>query len=339
MMKRQSPWPVLVLCLVLGGYEARAPPEPNWYFGRPTEEVFNFLASGVQPRTRVLYQQEWDRFLERTHLTHQRWDRLDERQRDSLLAHYMVSHRSDQAQRLSKTEGGYLISHLRMSEPFDVYRLARRVMATWAMREPPKAAWPATPELTESLAAFFCLAGEPGGAVACLLCFSCLLRIGEALSATWESLYIPAADDPRQEGALHLPSTKRGEAYVPITDPALLEILRRQRARARKAGSKRICGIRYGRFRSVLLAGLKALHVPEGRFRSHSFRRGGATWWLQHTKSVEYVVVLGRWASLLSARRYLKQGEALLARHLAELTVETHARMQALRMELASFLL
>ena len=60
---------------------------------------------------------------------------------------------------------------------------------------------------------------------------------------------------------------------------------------------------------------------------------------MQHTKSVEYVVVLGRWASLLSARRYLKQGETLLARHLAELTVETHARMQALRMELASFLL
>ncbi len=47
-------------------------------------------------------------------------------------------------------------------------------------------------------------------------------------------------------------------------------------------------------------------------------------------KPVEYVVVLGRWASVLSARRYPKQGEALLARHLAEASEEAEWRMAAL---------
>ena len=202
-------------------------------------------------------------------------------------------------------------------------------MDVWRLREPVLAAWPATPEMTEAIATLMGLAGEVGSGIAVFLCFVGLLRIGEALSATWEHLYLPSPTAERQEGSLYLPKTKRGEAYVPLTDPRVLAILRRHRRRT--GGRGKICNTTYGRFRKLLQFCIQTLRIPALRFRSHSFRRGGATWVLQQTRSVEYTVILGRWASVMSARRYLKQGEALLARLLAEMTLETAARIEALR--------
>ena len=332
-----------LLLLLLQWETAGSAPGAAWFFDKPPESVLRFLESGLQPRTRQLYWREWFTFLRRTGISSVQWETLSDRAKDYLISDYMVQGRSaeEDDDKLSKTEAGYLLSLLRLREPFETYRLSHRVLNVWKIRDPPLAAWPATPELTEALAAFMALAGQHGGSVAVLLCFVGLLRISEALNAEWTSVFLPAEEAIRQEGTLHLPSTKRGEAYVPLTDPNILAVLRRQRRRT--GGKGKVCGgLKYGAFRKLLQAGLRAVQVPERLlkvFRTHSFRRGGATWVLQQTRSVEYVVVLGRWASLLSARRYLKQGEALLARFLAETSVEMMLRMEALRTHMADLLM
>lgn len=204
-------------------------------------------------------------------------------------------------------------------------------MGVWRSCEPGRAAWPLTVELTESIATFMWMAGDPCAAICGLLCSAGLLRVEEALRAVWTELFIQPEEEWDEQGvSLHLPLTKRAKhEYIPITDRRLLAILRRHRRRRR--GHKHLFGTSYQRVRKLLQAAVLALDLPEGRFRTQSWRRGGATWTLQQTKSVEYVVVLGRWASVHAARRYLRPGDALLARHLTEMSTSAMAKIWALR--------
>ena len=56
---------------------------------------------------------------------------------------------------------------------------------------------------------------------------------------------------------------------------------------------------------------------------------------LQVCRSVEIVMLTGRWRSLESARLYLRQGEALLARFLGTQSVFLATRLAALRFHAA----
>ena len=152
---------------------ATAPEQPEWYFDRPPERVLRFLESGLQPRTRQLYWRQWWLFLQRVGISSSQWEGLSTQAKDYLVSDYMVKGREaeDDYDKLSKTEAGYLLSLLRIREPFEQYRLSHRVLNIWKLRDPPLAAWPATPELAEALAAFMALAGQPGAGVAVLLCF------------------------------------------------------------------------------------------------------------------------------------------------------------------------
>ena len=59
---------------------------------------------------------------------------------------------------------------------------------------------------------------------------------------------------------------------------------------------------------------LLRLGLPLVHFRSHSLRRGGATFLLRRTGQVELVMVIGRWASIQTTRLYLRLGQASAAR-------------------------
>ena len=63
-------------------------------------------------------------------------------------------------------------------------------------------------------------------------------------------------------------------------------------------------------FRNLFMKALELLLLPGNIFRTHSLRRGGACRLLAKTGRPDWVVVVGRWASLASARSYLKRGEA-----------------------------
>ena len=49
-------------------------------------------------------------------------------------------------------------------------------------------------------------------------------------------------------------------------------------------------------------------------FRPYSLRRGGATWWFPKHQNLDRILVQGRWSALKTARIYLNEGLAMLAR-------------------------
>ena len=59
---------------------------------------------------------------------------------------------------------------------------------------------------------------------------------------------------------------------------------------------------------------LKALGLEQFGFRPYSLRRGGATWWFSKHHSLERILIQGRWSAVKTARIYLNEGLAMLAR-------------------------
>lgn len=311
--------------------------ELEFFYDEVAPEVLRFLLSGVTARTKALYEKEFTRFQERTKNV---WWDLGAQERDRLVAHYLVkgyyAEKDDEADRhVSKTEAGYLLSMMRFRDPMLKYDLSHRVAATWRKRDPGHAAWPLTPEMTTAISACMKEAGSIGGAVANALTFSNLLRIGETLKLRWRDVFLPDAGEDRA-GALYLPTTKTGvDQYVPLEDEAVMDMMRRWRRRTGGRKDERVFNMKYYEFRLLFLAAVAALNLSSivgSVWRTHSLRRGGATFVLQCTRSPEYCCVLGRWASLPSCRRYLKAGEALVAKCLAAQTLKVHARVQAMQL-------
>ena len=48
-------------------------------------------------------------------------------------------------------------------------------------------------------------------------------------------------------------------------------------------------------------------------YTPYALRRGGATWWFQHTLSIDSVVARGRWACPRTAKSYVDEGTMQLA--------------------------
>ena len=68
-------------------------------------------------------------------------------------------------------------------------------------------------------------------------------------------------------------------------------------------------------------------------FKIHNLRRGGATKSSEDTGSVETCVVIGRWASVSSARNYLRKGQALMAQFLGQQSAAQREMFSALLIE------
>ena len=65
----------------------------------------------------------------------------------------------------------------------------------------------------------------------------------------------------------------------------------------------------YDKFRRVLTKCAGALGLGATSWRSHSFRRGGATVLFSTCLPVQDIAVYGRWATLSSCRLYLASGK------------------------------
>jgi hypothetical protein len=86
-----------------------------------------------------------------------------------------------------------------------------------------------------------------------------------------------------------------------------------------------VVGVGVGGFRAWWGAALAKIQLSSDVLRPYSLRRGGATWSLQQTGSLEAVLFRGRWSSSVAARGYLQEGLALLAQ--ASLSPESRQEM------------
>jgi integrase len=232
--------------------------------------------------------------------------------------------------RLTVTEAGYLLSGIKLWDPRAELKVSHKVFALMRKKVPPKGAWPLTRRLVEGVAGGFVALGAPRGGLGVMFAFSTLLRVGELLKVGWEHLYLP--DDLNTFGTVYLSATKAGESqWVPITDLALIRLLRSLKAELGNPTTGPVFPLTYDAFRRLFRSALTLCRLSLEYFRTHSLRRGGATLLLQETRSVEEVMLVGRWRSLSSARLYLRQGEALLANFLAGQNDDSRARVSALR--------
>ena len=110
------------------------------------------------------------------------------------------------------------------------------------------------------------LGGHHDAAICNLLCFSSLLRIGEALHIQWNHVWMDRAGGT---GVMYLPTTKSGqEAHVPLLNSFVVLLLWSWHAyQGFPRGGAVFPNVTYSIYRRVLRGALILLKLPLEKFR------------------------------------------------------------------------
>ena len=146
-------------------------------------------------------------------------------------------------------------------------------------------------------------------AIATLLAFDCFLRVGELCSLKRED--VADSKDARlgvdfKGMALRLRKTKTGpNQWVTVDNEQVMQLLRGVIARTKPGHS--LFPVSTSTYRRLFKSACSDLKLSSS-YVPHSLRHGGAT--RQHLlgKSMEDILLRGRWASTKSARRYIQSG-------------------------------
>ena len=184
----------------------------------------------------------------------------------------------------------------------------------WLKLRPSTSYPPLTWELAVVLACHLTSRGHLREGVGVLLSFDCLLRVGELVGL--RRCDVADSGDLRlgseyRGTALRLRHTKTGpNQWVQVDNSAVRDLLRCAVRSAAKS-TDFLFPFTAASYRTKFKAacselGLSSLYVP------HSLRHGGATRLHLLGRSVEDILMRGRWQSTKSARRYIQAGRALL---------------------------
>jgi len=212
--------------------------------------------------------------------------------------------------------------------------LSRLAMRGWDKLQPSVAYPPLTWPITVAIAARMAQRGQILQAVATVLSFHCLLRVGEMTQLRRQDVAL--ADDARLGvdgfgGALRLRRTKTGRnQWVTLVDKDILALLTLVCRDLQP--NDRVFPFSPASFRRTLRSacldlGIQTPYVP------HSLRHGGATRLHMQGVPVEDIMLRGRWQSSKSARHYIQSGQALL------LSISTPAEVLAYGKTLANSLI
>ena len=204
-----------------------------------------------------------------------------------------------------------------------------RLLGAWNRRELPARATPASEELVETLAGMALRDKLPDMAVLLCLGFHCLLRTGELLGLTAGDCDV---DLPGLQAVLNLGLSKSGSRQgakesVTVDDPVVVRLL--AVLLLNKKPGDRLLSVSQATFRKKFADYIKELGLDDYDFKPYSLRRGGATAHFRHFGQLSRTVVRGRWASAKSARIYINDGLATLAKF--KISPETKAMMHRFR--------
>lgn len=175
---------------------------------------------------------------------------------------------------------------------------------------------PITWELAVVFAATMAQWGHHAEAVATLLAFDCLLRVGELTRLTFHDVVLP--HDPRMGSAytgmvVRLARAKTGlNQSVRLLNPQVQAALHAYLLAHPFLARDRIFPFSPASFRLLIrqVADSRGLHdIP---YVPHSFRHGGATYYHLRGATIEQIMFRGRWVALGSARRYIQTAQAML---------------------------
>ena len=175
---------------------------------------------------------------------------------------------------------------------------------------------PITWELTVVFAATMSKWGRHAEAVATLLSFDCLLRVGELTRLEYHDVIMP--NDPRMGSAhtgmiVRLAKAKTGLNQSVSLESEQVQVLLYAYLRAHPFRARdRIFPFSPASFRMLIRRVARTLGLHGIPYVPHSFRHGGATHAFQRGARIEDIMYRGRWVSLESARRYIQTARALL---------------------------
>lgn len=179
---------------------------------------------------------------------------------------------------------------------------------------------PMTWEVTLMVAVTMASWGFKEEAIAVLIAFDCLLRVGELTRIIYSDII--CKNDPRVGSshptmAIRLQRTKTGlNQWVSLHNPKVASILQfwiDSRRSPSVQSESRVFPFSPGQFNRLLHSVSSSLGVDHIPYVAHSFRHGGATCAYLSGESIEAIVHRGRWRRLESARRYIQTGPALMA--------------------------
>ena len=219
------------------------------------------------------------------------------------------------------------------------------LLAAWQRLVPSVSHPPLTWTLTIAIARTMAENGFGECAIAALVTFDGMLRVGELVAIRVSDVSFPLDDRRggpslsssqsislsshpmmRQSSSvfIRLAVTKTGtNQTAEIRNTDIIALLRRHIAT--RPSNSRLFGLPSvdpaAYFRTVLRSACCALDIGEFGFTPHSLRHGGATHANMHMgETIEHVLHSGRWRSNSSARVYLQSGAAaLIATQLSEL--------------------
>jgi integrase len=175
---------------------------------------------------------------------------------------------------------------------------------------------PITYELTVVFAVTMAKWGYHAEAVATLLAFDCLLRVGELTRLQYHDVIWPS--DPRMGSAhtgmvIRLARSKTGvNQSVTIENTLVQNCLCTYLLAHPFLAADRIFAFAPSSFRSLIRRVSDSLGLSDIAYVPHSFRHGGATHAFQRGAKIEDIMFRGRWIALESARRYIQTARALL---------------------------
>jgi hypothetical protein len=217
----------------------------------------------------------------------------------------------------SQTTAGNLVAGLQYFAP----RLRRtlngswQLLRSWSKAEMPTRATPLDALTVQALAAHWLSVKEPRLAVMALVGFHCFLRTAEM--ANLRAMDVLVSHD-RRSAVVSLKCTKSGQRSgmideaVTIEDPLIASMLKTLVDMLHPVDT--VLGCDTSAFRGKFGRAIQHLGLEHGGFKPYSLRRGGATDAFVRTRSMDYVVVRGRWSSPKTARVYIMEGVSALTK-------------------------
>ena len=288
--------------------------------------VATFLLALLAAGTRARYLEQAQRFgvWSRDHAP--TWASMAIEQQDAWLAEFVLDSRDEG---LGVQACRDTVAALQLFWPSRKFRLATRVVNGWAELVPPNRAPPVDRTAAMALVTLMVASGQAWAACATMLCFTALLRISEALTLRLCEVVMTASGT----AVVLLRKAKTGDYQrVVLQDRAVVAWLNSYRkfSGIDPDSTELLCGGTYDKFRRVLTRSAAALGLGATAWRSHSFRRGGASALFAAGLPVADIAVYGRWATLSSCRLYLASGEQELLALLQARAPAVRERLEAL---------
>lgn len=209
---------------------------------------------------------------------------------------------------------GNALSGLHFYEPLTKRKIptAWRLFANWKKMAWPVRAPPITRDIILSMA-YYAICHDDIF-FGCLLClgFFTLLRTGELLNLRGSDLLVNSRQAIPIVSLKDTKTRKRTAANEMVTTDGQFTVLVVQAAHdvlvAWNALSRRLWEFSGQAFRRHFDLYLRKFKLQSLGLRPYSMRRGGATWLVQCTGSMEIALLKGRWASQRVARIYIADG-------------------------------